>query len=167
MGTYKRVRANKGTAGVDGQSIGGLSRLTFEQLYSSGTECRPGSYYPPAGRRVDIRRETAGLALQLPFCFEVRSLSGSLVSSGQEWTMRRYVAVDTVSRESDGDAGGFPELTNGSMSACLCLGFCRGTHVSFFWRRGMARCRIAAIMAKAASPGKRGRCQPCHDLLSL
>jgi hypothetical protein len=41
-------------------------------------------------RRHRSRRQTnryaksVGLALQLPFCFEVRSLSGSLVSSAPE-----------------------------------------------------------------------------------
>jgi hypothetical protein len=49
--------------------------------------------------------------------------------------MRRYVRVGYGFARVLWRCGGFPELTNGSMSAWLCLGFCRGTTFRFFGRR--------------------------------
>jgi RNA-directed DNA polymerase len=55
---YKRVRANKGTAGVDGQSIADfetdLSNNLYKLWYKLWNRMSSGSYYPPPVRRVDI-----------------------------------------------------------------------------------------------------------------
>ena len=50
---YKRVRANKGTAGVDGQSIADFEADLSNNLYKLWNRMSSGSYYPPPVRRVD------------------------------------------------------------------------------------------------------------------
>jgi hypothetical protein len=47
------------------------------------------------------------LTLQLPFCLEVRSLSESLVSSTPERPRDDMCRLDSLSRESYGDAANF------------------------------------------------------------
>jgi len=72
---------------------------------------RPRSVGPKAisvGRKllyqVDGRVE---LALQLPTCFEVRPLSGGLVSSAPERPCDDVCGLDPLSSEPDGDAPNF------------------------------------------------------------
>ena len=47
------------------------------------------------------------LALQLPFCFEVRALSDRLVSSTPERPCDDVCGLNPLSGESDGDAADF------------------------------------------------------------
>ena len=47
------------------------------------------------------------LALQLPFCFEVRTLSDGLVSSTPERPCDDVCGLDALSSESDGDSADF------------------------------------------------------------
>ena len=54
---YKRVRANKGTAGVDGQSITDFEADFANNLYKLWNRMSSGSYYPPPVRRVDIPKD--------------------------------------------------------------------------------------------------------------
>ena len=49
-----KVRANKGAAGVDGQSIGRFAAKQDEYLAELSTALRDGSYRPQAVKRVDI-----------------------------------------------------------------------------------------------------------------
>ena len=51
---YKRVRANHGTAGVDGESIADFEADLSNNLYKLWNRLSSGSYYPPPVRRVDI-----------------------------------------------------------------------------------------------------------------
>ena len=51
---YKRVRANQGTAGVDGQSIEEFERDLSNNLYKLWNRMSSGSYFPPPVRRVEI-----------------------------------------------------------------------------------------------------------------
>jgi hypothetical protein len=59
--------------------------------------------------------------------------------------------LDSLSSESNGDA----------------LVFAVVRRFVFLGGSGLARCRIAAIMAKASITMETWRCQPCQDLLSL
>ena len=52
-------------------------------------------------------RNFIGLALQLSFGFEVRALSGRLVSSTPERPCDDMCGLDSLSSESDGDAADF------------------------------------------------------------
>ena len=51
---WMKVRANKGAAGVDGQSIGRFAAKAELYLSELSTALRTGSYRPQAVKRVDI-----------------------------------------------------------------------------------------------------------------
>jgi group II intron reverse transcriptase/maturase len=51
---YKRVKANQGAAGVDGQSIEQFEENLQNNLYRLWNRLCSGSYFPPPVRRVDI-----------------------------------------------------------------------------------------------------------------
>jgi RNA-directed DNA polymerase len=51
---YKRVKANQGAAGVDGQSIADFEEDLSNNLYRIWNRMSSGSYHPPPVRRVDI-----------------------------------------------------------------------------------------------------------------
>jgi len=51
---YKRVKANQGAAGVDGQSIAEFEEDLKDNLYQLWNRMSSGSYFPPPVRRVDI-----------------------------------------------------------------------------------------------------------------
>src|SRR4051795_7535280 len=53
---YKRVRANQGAAGVDGQTIADFEADLSNNLYKLWNRLSSGSYIPPPVRRVDIPR---------------------------------------------------------------------------------------------------------------
>ena len=57
---YKRVRANQGAAGVDGQSIAEFEANLAGNLYKLWNRMSSGSYFPPPVRRVDIPKGDAG-----------------------------------------------------------------------------------------------------------
>jgi RNA-directed DNA polymerase len=54
---YKRVRANQGAAGVDGQTIADFEAGLSENLYKIWNRLSSGSYFPPPVRRVDIPKD--------------------------------------------------------------------------------------------------------------
>jgi RNA-directed DNA polymerase len=51
---YKRVKANRGAAGVDGQSITEFDENLSKNLYKLWNRLASGSYFPPPVRRVEI-----------------------------------------------------------------------------------------------------------------
>jgi RNA-directed DNA polymerase len=51
---YRRVKANKGAAGVDGESIQEFERDLDGNLYKLWNRMASGSYFPPPARAVDI-----------------------------------------------------------------------------------------------------------------
>jgi RNA-directed DNA polymerase len=51
---YKKVRANQGAAGVDGQTISNFEADLENNLYKLWNRLSSGSYFPPPVRRVDI-----------------------------------------------------------------------------------------------------------------
>lgn len=54
---YKRVKANRGAAGVDGESIAAFEKDLANNLYRIWNRMSSGSYFPPAVRRVDIPKD--------------------------------------------------------------------------------------------------------------
>ena len=54
---YKRVRANQGAAGVDGQTIADFEADLSRNLYKIWNRLSSGSYFPPPVRRVDIPKD--------------------------------------------------------------------------------------------------------------
>ena len=57
---YKQVKANRGAAGVDGQSIEDFDRDLSKNLYRIWNRMGSGSYFPPPVRRVDIPKGDSG-----------------------------------------------------------------------------------------------------------
>ena len=51
---YKRVKANRGAAGVDGESLQAFEQDLGNNLYRIWNRMSSGSYFPAAVRRVDI-----------------------------------------------------------------------------------------------------------------
>lgn len=51
---YKRVKANHGSAGVDGQSLAEFEEDLSNNLYRLWNRMSSGSYMPPPVRRVEI-----------------------------------------------------------------------------------------------------------------
>lgn len=54
---YKRVKANRGAAGVDGQSIAEFEEDLSNNLYRIWSRMSSGSYFPPAVLRVEIPKD--------------------------------------------------------------------------------------------------------------
>ena len=57
---FKRVKANQGAAGVDGQSISAFEANLSGNLYKLWNRLASGSYFPPPVRRVDIPKANGG-----------------------------------------------------------------------------------------------------------
>ena len=51
---YRRVKANRGAAGIDGQSIAQFEENLSKNLYKLWNRLASGSYFPPPVRRVEI-----------------------------------------------------------------------------------------------------------------
>ena len=54
---YKRVRANGGAAGVDGQTIKEFEENLKDNLFKLWNRMSSGSYFPPPVRRVEIPKD--------------------------------------------------------------------------------------------------------------
>jgi RNA-directed DNA polymerase len=57
---YKRVKANKGAAGVDGESIADFERNVKDNLYKLWNRMSSGSYFPPPVRAKEIAKKSGG-----------------------------------------------------------------------------------------------------------
>lgn len=57
---YKQVKANKGAAGVDGQSIEDFEADLKNNLYKIWNRMSSGTYFPPPGRAVQIPKPHGG-----------------------------------------------------------------------------------------------------------
>jgi group II intron reverse transcriptase/maturase len=58
--SYKRVKANKGAAGVDGQSIAAFEEDLKNNLFKIWNRMSSGSYFPTPVRRVEIPKDNGG-----------------------------------------------------------------------------------------------------------
>lgn len=57
---YKAVKANRGAAGVDGQSMTEFEQALSKNLYRIWNRMASGSYFPPPVRRVEIPKGDSG-----------------------------------------------------------------------------------------------------------
>src|SRR5271163_1060279 len=57
---FKKVKANQGAAGVDGQTIADFEADLSNNLYELWNRLSSGSYFPPSVRRVDIPKVDGG-----------------------------------------------------------------------------------------------------------
>jgi len=58
---WKAVKSNKGSAGVDGQSIEDFESDLINNLYKIWSRLSSGSYFPPPVRRVEIPKSKGKL----------------------------------------------------------------------------------------------------------
>jgi group II intron reverse transcriptase/maturase len=58
---YQRVRANRGAAGVDGESLAAFEKDLKGNLYKIWNRMSSGSYCPPPVRRVEIPKDNGGV----------------------------------------------------------------------------------------------------------
>ncbi len=54
---YQKVKANRGAAGVDGQSLGAFEKDLKGNLYKIWNRMSSGSYFPPPVRLVEIPKD--------------------------------------------------------------------------------------------------------------
>ena len=57
---YKKVKANRGAAGVDGQSLAEFEKDLKGNLYKLWNRISSGSYFPPPVRLVEIPKGSTG-----------------------------------------------------------------------------------------------------------
>ncbi|MBU6173080.1 MAG: group II intron reverse transcriptase/maturase, partial [Planctomycetes bacterium] len=57
---YKRVKANRGAAGVDGQSLADFEKDLKNNLYKLWNRMSSGSYFPPPVKLVEIPKGNTG-----------------------------------------------------------------------------------------------------------
>jgi RNA-directed DNA polymerase len=57
---YKRVKANKGAAGIDGKSISAFEKRLKDNLYKIWNRMSSGSYFPPPVKVVEIPKKSGG-----------------------------------------------------------------------------------------------------------
>ena len=57
---YRRVKANKGSAGVDGQSIAEFEAELKANLYRIWNRMSSGCYLPPSIRAISIPKKSGG-----------------------------------------------------------------------------------------------------------
>jgi RNA-directed DNA polymerase len=57
---YQRVKANRGTAGVDGESLAAFEKDPKGNLYKVWNRMSSGSYFPPPVRLVEIPKDNGG-----------------------------------------------------------------------------------------------------------
>jgi RNA-directed DNA polymerase len=60
LDAYKKVRDNKGSAGVDGQRLEDFASNISANLYQIWNRMTSGSYYPPVVKQVDIPKKSGG-----------------------------------------------------------------------------------------------------------
>ena len=79
---YKRVKANKGAAGVDDQSIEGFEKKLKKNLYKIWNRMSSGSYYPPPVRTVKIPKKNGGKKAGHSYCGRPHCATGSQGKTG-------------------------------------------------------------------------------------
>ena len=57
---YQRVKSNKGSAGIDGQTIEDFEKRLKKNLYRIWNRMSSGSYFPPPVRTVKIPKKSGG-----------------------------------------------------------------------------------------------------------
>lgn len=60
MKAYELVKANKGVAGVDQESLEGFDKNLKDNLYKIWNRLSSGSYFPPAVKAVPIPKKSGG-----------------------------------------------------------------------------------------------------------
>jgi RNA-directed DNA polymerase len=75
---YKRVKANKGAAGVDEQSIEDFEKRLKTNLYKIWNRMSSGSYFPPPVKTVKIPKKNGGERKLIPLWLTAQQVAGRL-----------------------------------------------------------------------------------------
>src|SRR5450756_3091246 len=60
---YRRVKANRGAAGIDGESLEMFEADLSRNLYKLWNRLSSGSYFPPPGKQVEIPKKNGGVRI--------------------------------------------------------------------------------------------------------
>src|ERR1035437_8526053 len=60
---WKRVKANRGAAGIDAQSLAEFEENLANNLYALWNRLASGSYFPPPVKEVSIPKRNAGVRI--------------------------------------------------------------------------------------------------------
>ena len=63
---YWRVKANRGAAGIDGESLEMFEADLTGNLYKLWNRLSSGSYFPPPVRQVEIPKKNGGVSSHYP-----------------------------------------------------------------------------------------------------
>ena len=74
---YQRVKANRGAAGADGESLVAFETDLKNNLYKVWNRMSSGSYFPPPVRLVEIEKESGGTRPLGIFIDQRRILAGA------------------------------------------------------------------------------------------
>ena len=91
---YKRVKANRGAAGVDEQTIEEFERDLANNLYKLWNRMSSGSYFPPPVKRVNIEKRGGGIRpLGIPTVSD--RIAQAVVKGYLEPELERYFHPDS------------------------------------------------------------------------
>src|SRR5260370_14323203 len=138
---YKRVKANKGAAGVDEQSIEDFEKRLKKNLYKIWNRMSSGSYLPPPVRTVKIPKANGGeRKLGIPTVSD--RIAQQVVKSRLEPEVDRLFHADsygyrpgTQHRPKSTDAGG-EETRHGSVEHSLYRALAESAHARRGWPVG-------------------------------
>ena len=83
MEAFQRVKANKGAAGVDKQSLDEFEADLKNNLYKIWNRMSSGSYFPPAVKAAEIPKKSGGVRiLGVPTVADRVAACGTVFSSG-------------------------------------------------------------------------------------
>jgi RNA-directed DNA polymerase len=100
---YKRVKANHGGAGVDGQSLGEFAEDLEDNLYKLWNRLASGSYMPPPVRRVEIPKAGGGVRpLGIPTVAD--RIAQTVLKQALEPELERYFHPDSYGYRPDKSA---------------------------------------------------------------
>ena len=99
---YKKVKANRGAAGVDGQSLAAFEKDLKNNLYKIWNRMSSGSYFPPPVRLVEIPKGNTGKTrpLGIPTVAAVTTRSNSIFWATHSVHAERRIAGESRSLAS-------------------------------------------------------------------
>ena len=118
---YKQVKANRGAAGVDGQSIEDFEQDLSNNLYRIWNRMSSGSYFPPPVRRVDIPKGDSGKTrpLGIPAVSDESPKRWSSDTWNRSWS-RSFIKTPTDIGQEDQPTTLSPWLDSGAGAGIGC-----------------------------------------------
>ena len=103
---YKKVKANRGAAGVDGQSLAAFEKDLKNNLYKLWNRMSSGSYFPPPVRLVEIPKGTTGATRPLGIPTVSDRIAQMVIAPVSQYPIEQVGSVDQLGSTARG-AGGF------------------------------------------------------------